>query len=592
MHEINVIGTMNLLAAAGASGSTVRTRRREVVDARLRLAPTRTRRGSARRCRAPRRRRRGSSGRCVEVEGYLRDFAEDNPHVVVTLLRFSNVLGTDIVTPISKALALPAVPVHLRLRPAGAVRGRGRRRPLDRVRAAATQVPGIYNVAGDGRLPWSEVAAHLRQARRAAPAGAHRAWPPRRSSASASSSCRPSCSACSGTDEASTTAGSSGPASSTATRRPARSTASSRPSVCGRRSATAGPRYRYERDVEKFFRHSPAVVRDDRDLSLLSRVEVDRRRRRPHPRRPGAAQRAHPRWSTRSSPPSTASRPTPTSAPSSSPARRPRSARAPTSRTSAESTRQRASGPAVGLRGLPARRPLAAADHRRGQRRRGRRGHEPGARLRRAARRSLGALRHPLPAARAPPRRRPHVDAAPDRRPAEPRRRWCCSARCSTARRPSAGLAWRCVDDDALLERARALAAAAADAPRALVRRTKATIAAMADVDDHEEAVHVELDRPALVAAAARVRGAAGGDARAHQQRAEPRGQSRTGQLRRSRGPVQPLVRSRARHRTRAVTLLDAERRRVRRPAAHEPRADARALSPSARPSSQRSTFR
>jgi len=56
-----------------------------------------------------------------------------------------------------------------------------------------------------------------------------------------------------------------------------------------------------------------------------------------------------------------------------------------------------------------------------------------------------------------------------------------------------AGLAWRCVDDDALIERARALASGAADVPPALVRRAKETIAAMADVADHEEAVHVEL---------------------------------------------------------------------------------------------------
>ena len=57
----------------------------------------------------------------------------------------------------------------------------------------------------------------------------------------------------------------------------------------------------------------------------------------------------------------------------------------------------------------------------------------------------------------------------------------------------AAGLAWRCVDDEALLERARALAARAAEVPPALVRRAKETIAAMADVADHEEAVHVEL---------------------------------------------------------------------------------------------------
>jgi enoyl-CoA hydratase len=56
-----------------------------------------------------------------------------------------------------------------------------------------------------------------------------------------------------------------------------------------------------------------------------------------------------------------------------------------------------------------------------------------------------------------------------------------------------AGLAWRCVDDHVLLDQARALAASAADVPPALVRRAKETIAAMADVTDHEEAVQIEL---------------------------------------------------------------------------------------------------
>src|SRR2546429_668517 len=46
----------------------------------------------------------------IEVEGYLRDFAEDNPHVTVTLLRFANVLGPDIETSLSKALSMPLAP--------------------------------------------------------------------------------------------------------------------------------------------------------------------------------------------------------------------------------------------------------------------------------------------------------------------------------------------------------------------------------------------------------------------------------------------------------------------------------------------------
>jgi len=57
-----------------------------------------------------------------------------------------------------------------------------------------------------------------------------------------------------------------------------------------------------------------------------------------------------------------------------------------------------------------------------------------------------------------------------------------------------AGLVWRCVDDDALLGEAGALAARAAAGPPALARRVKSTLATVAAVETHEEAVAVELD--------------------------------------------------------------------------------------------------
>ena len=56
------------------------------------------------------------------------------------------------------------------------------------------------------------------------------------------------------------------------------------------------------------------------------------------------------------------------------------------------------------------------------------------------------------------------------------------------------GLVYRCVDDDALLDTAQEMAARAASAPRELLIRTKETIKAMADVDDHPAAVARELD--------------------------------------------------------------------------------------------------
>ena len=55
------------------------------------------------------------------------------------------------------------------------------------------------------------------------------------------------------------------------------------------------------------------------------------------------------------------------------------------------------------------------------------------------------------------------------------------------------GLAYKCVDDDKLLATAHELAKRAASAPRELVIETKKTIAAMADVDTHPEAVAREL---------------------------------------------------------------------------------------------------
>ena len=46
----------------------------------------------------------------VEAEGLVRDFAEDNPSTLVTVLRFANVLGTDIVTSITKNLSRQVCP--------------------------------------------------------------------------------------------------------------------------------------------------------------------------------------------------------------------------------------------------------------------------------------------------------------------------------------------------------------------------------------------------------------------------------------------------------------------------------------------------
>ena len=56
------------------------------------------------------------------------------------------------------------------------------------------------------------------------------------------------------------------------------------------------------------------------------------------------------------------------------------------------------------------------------------------------------------------------------------------------------GMAWRCVDDDRLLESARALAARAAAIPRALVLRVKQTLRQAPAIRGAEDAVNVELE--------------------------------------------------------------------------------------------------
>ena len=56
------------------------------------------------------------------------------------------------------------------------------------------------------------------------------------------------------------------------------------------------------------------------------------------------------------------------------------------------------------------------------------------------------------------------------------------------------GLVWEVYDDDALLDRAVELAGRAAAGPPELVRRIKASIAAMPTIESHDEAVERELD--------------------------------------------------------------------------------------------------
>jgi UDP-glucose 4-epimerase len=156
MHETNVIGTMNLFAAASAANSTVRNVVVKSATAAYGCSPEDPTWFTE--DMAPSRTLRRPVERSIEqVEGYVHDFAEDNPHVTVSLLRFANVIGSEIVTPLTRALQLPAVPSVFGFDP------RFQFVHEDDVIRSILYVmrhnlSGVYNVAADGLLPWSEVA--------------------------------------------------------------------------------------------------------------------------------------------------------------------------------------------------------------------------------------------------------------------------------------------------------------------------------------------------------------------------------------------------------------------------------------------------
>ena len=263
LHETNVIGTMNLCAAASQEGSKVcnvvvksstlvygSTHRDPVwfAEETPRSGPPRTR----------------VERTLVEVESYVRDYAIDNPHVAVTMLRFSNVVGPDIVTPLSRVLQMPLVPAIFGFDPRFQFVHED-----DVVRALMfvleRQIPGIYNIAGDGLLPWSETVAICGKRRGYLPPVGTRlaagslsrlgiALPPemldlltygrgvdnRRLKAA-------------GFEYEHTSAGA----------------VESYAQALRLRNTVGDPRpaYHYESDVEQFFRHSPAVVRDRENSS-------------------------------------------------------------------------------------------------------------------------------------------------------------------------------------------------------------------------------------------------------------------------------------------------------------------------------------
>ncbi|GAB2633760.1 NAD-dependent epimerase/dehydratase family protein [Kribbella swartbergensis] len=158
MKEINVIGTMQLLAACQKASGV----------AKLVVKSSTTVYGAGPRDpamfteeMAPRAiHQTGLSKDAVEVEGYVRGFARRRPDVFVTTLRMANWIGPKTDSPITRYFAMPVIPT---------VFGYDARLQFlhedDGVaaihHATVNDLPGTFNVAGDGILMLSQAIRRL-----------------------------------------------------------------------------------------------------------------------------------------------------------------------------------------------------------------------------------------------------------------------------------------------------------------------------------------------------------------------------------------------------------------------------------------------
>src|ERR1043165_521977 len=160
MKELNVIGTMQLLAACQKAPSVQH----------LVVKSTTTMYGASNRDPAmftedmePRRQPRSGYAKDVaEIESYVRGFARRRPDVRVTTLRCANVIGAHVVSPLTSYFRLPVVPTVL---------GYDARlqflHETDLLavlrHAVCKDVPGTFNIAGDGILMLSQALRRLQR---------------------------------------------------------------------------------------------------------------------------------------------------------------------------------------------------------------------------------------------------------------------------------------------------------------------------------------------------------------------------------------------------------------------------------------------
>jgi UDP-glucose 4-epimerase len=158
MKEINVIGTMQLLAAcqkAPEISKLVVKSSTTVYGAGPRDPAMFTEEMAPRAISQS-----GYSKDAVEVEGYVRGFARRRPDVIVTCLRMANWIGPETDSPVTRYFAMPVIPTVL---------GFDARLQFlhesDGVaaieHATLNDIPGTFNVAGDGVMVLSQAIRRL-----------------------------------------------------------------------------------------------------------------------------------------------------------------------------------------------------------------------------------------------------------------------------------------------------------------------------------------------------------------------------------------------------------------------------------------------
>jgi len=167
LHEVNVIGTMDLLAAAAAEGSAVRkiVLKTSTLVYGSNFDDPYFFRETTRRTHPP---TTPVERSLVEVDALVDDFVEDHPEIAVTSLRFANVLGDDVNTVFSRMLRMPVVPEVFGYDPRLQFVHED---DVTRALAHATKhdVPGTFNVAGPGIITWGEACRAVARRRLAMP---------------------------------------------------------------------------------------------------------------------------------------------------------------------------------------------------------------------------------------------------------------------------------------------------------------------------------------------------------------------------------------------------------------------------------------